>query len=82
MTFPSAARITALALAAALTAPTAFAAQRTIVDSDHNGLIEINDLQDLNEIRNNPAANSNELRGTHLYGNNEGCPPAAAMVMS
>ena len=36
-------------------------------DLDDDGLIEINDLSDLNEIRNN-------LDGTSLYGVNTGCP--------
>jgi hypothetical protein len=36
-------------------------------DIDDDGLIEINDLQDLNEIRNN-------LDGTALYGDSTGCP--------
>lgn len=36
-------------------------------DLDDDGLIEINDLDDLNEIRNN-------LDGTSLYGNSAGCP--------
>jgi hypothetical protein len=36
-------------------------------DIDDDGLIEINDLQDLNEIR-------NHLNGTALYGESTGCP--------
>lgn len=36
-------------------------------DLDNDGLIEINDLEDLNEIRNN-------LDGKTLYGKNVGCP--------
>jgi hypothetical protein len=40
---------------------------RTDYDIDDDGLIEINDLQDLNEIR-------NHLDGTTLYGENSGCP--------
>ena len=36
-------------------------------DLDNDGLIEINDLNDLNEIRNN-------LNGSSLYGQNIGCP--------
>lgn len=36
-------------------------------DLDDNGLIEINDIHDLNEIR-------NSLDGTSLYGSSEGCP--------
>ncbi|MCD8523118.1 MAG: hypothetical protein LRY66_03050 [Saccharospirillaceae bacterium] len=51
------------------------AAPRAIYDSDGNGLIEIEDLQDLNEIRNNPSAERpTEIQGTHLYGANGGCP--------
>ncbi|WP_430460115.1 hypothetical protein ACQUQU_12950 [Thalassolituus sp. LLYu03] len=68
-----------LALSALLlsSAHMAQAAERSEVDSDHNGLIEINDLDDLNEIRNNPLpSNAYELHGTHLYGNNGGCPTA------
>lgn len=37
------------------------------VDKDHDGLIEINNLDDLNEIRNN-------LEGKALYGRSDGCP--------
>lgn len=40
---------------------------RADYDLDNNGLIEINDLADLNEIRNN-------LDGKTLYGSNAGCP--------
>lgn len=40
---------------------------RTDFDLDNDGLIEINDLADLNEIRNN-------LDGTSLYGDSTGCP--------
>lgn len=36
-------------------------------DLDDDGLIEINDLADLDEIR-------NSLDGTSLYGKSEGCP--------
>jgi len=60
-----------LAFASALS----IAAPRDIYDSDHNGLIEIEDLQDLNEIRNNTSAeHPAEIQGTHLYGANGGCP--------
>ena len=60
-----------LAFASALS----IAAPRDIYDSDHNGLIEIEDLQDLNEIRNNTSAERpTEIQGTHLYGANGGCP--------
>ncbi len=40
---------------------------RSDYDIDDNGLIEINDLADLNEIRNN-------LNGSSLYGESTGCP--------
>ena len=40
---------------------------RTDYDLDDDGLIEINSLADLNEIRNN-------LDGTSLYGESTGCP--------
>jgi len=47
---------------------TAFAAgDREDYDLDDDGLIEINDLGDLDEIRNN-------LDGSSLYGSSEGCP--------
>ena len=42
---------------------------RTDYDLDDDGLIEINDLADLDEIRNN-------LDGKTLYGSNAGCPDA------
>ncbi|MEH6345998.1 MAG: hypothetical protein V7785_12985 [Bermanella sp.] len=42
-------------------------------DLDDNGLIEINDLQDLNEIRNN-LNDANILKGESLYGVGDGCP--------
>lgn len=66
---------TLLAFTPALSA----AAPRDIYDSNGNGLIEIEDLQDLNEIRNNSSADvppnvPQEIRGTHLYGANNGCP--------
>jgi hypothetical protein len=40
---------------------------RADYDLDDNGLIEINDLADLNELR-------NDLTGKTLYGSNAGCP--------
>ena len=40
---------------------------RSDYDLDNDGLIEINDLDDLNEIRNN-------LDGSSLYGSSDGCP--------
>jgi hypothetical protein len=42
-------------------------AQTNIVDSDSDGLIDINSLGDLNEIRNDPS-------GRTLRGSSEGCP--------
>jgi hypothetical protein len=48
--------------------PSAFAESgRADYDLDDDGLIEINSLADLNEIRNN-------LDGTSLYGESTGCP--------
>jgi len=44
-----------------------FSAEREDYDMDDDGLIEINDLADLDEIRNN-------LDGSTLYGSNAGCP--------
>lgn len=63
----------------AFTSALSVAAPRDIYDSDHNGLIEIEDLQDLNEIRNNtsddiPPEEKPEIHGSHLYGANGGCP--------
>ncbi|MCA6128122.1 GLUG motif-containing protein [Thalassolituus oleivorans] len=51
-----------------LIVPSAFAESgRVDYDLDDDGLIEINSLADLNEIRNN-------LDGTSLYGDSTGCP--------
>lgn len=60
------------------------AAPRIDYDIDNDGLIEIEDLQDLNEIRNNVTEMnysgevdgiiSLELHGDALYGSNDGCP--------
>src|SRR5690554_922559 len=58
---------TALALTLSLFSITGHAAPRTTVDIDGNGLIEINDLADLNEIRKN-------LEGKALYVSSLGCP--------
>lgn len=57
----------------------AYAAERDVYDSDHDGLIEIEDLQDLNEIRNNPVINADgskgrEIFGHTLYQSKAGCP--------
>lgn len=46
---------------------------RSDYDLDKDGLIEINDLDDLNEIRNN-------LDGTSLYGSSEGCPSTGGCI--
>ncbi|WP_225672912.1 hypothetical protein, partial [Thalassolituus marinus] len=57
-----------LSLVCLLTGTQVLAADgRSDYDLDDDGLIEINDLADLNEIRNN-------LDGTSLYGNSTGCP--------
>ena len=56
----------------------AYAEQRIDYDIDNDGLIEINDLQDLNEIRNNRTLDgeqpSREIRGETLYQSSAGCP--------
>lgn len=55
-------------LTACLVANSSIAADgRSDYDLDDNGLIEINDLADLNEIR-------NDLNGSTLYGESTGCP--------
>ncbi|TQV88070.1 Calx-beta domain-containing protein [Aliikangiella coralliicola] len=57
-----------LALVSLLISPTLSAESgRSDYDLDDDGLIEINDLDDLNEIR-------NHLDGTALYGSSTGCP--------
>lgn len=48
-------------------AGTAAAAPRADYDLNNDGLIEINDLSDLNQIRNSPNGNA-------LYGSSAGCP--------
>lgn len=45
---------------------------RADYDIDDNGLIEINDLADLNEIR-------NALDGSSLYGSSDGCPSSGCI---
>lgn len=51
----------------AFTSALSVAAPRDIYDSDHNGLIEIEDLQDLNEIRNNTSdEHPSEIHGTQV----------------
>ncbi len=62
----------------ALSSPLTFAANgpddtgRADYDLDNDGLIEINDLADLDEIRHN-------LNGTSLYSANTGCPAAGCI---
>lgn len=46
--------------------------ERADYDLDDDGLIEIQDLQDLNEIRNN--SHQNLITGSTLYGEDSGCP--------
>ena len=48
---------------------------RADYDLDDDGLIEINDLPDLNEIRNN-------LDGSSLYGSSVGCPVSGCMDLN
>ncbi len=67
-----------------ITSSLTYAAPRIDYDIDNDGLIEIEDLQDLNEIRNNVTEMnysdevdgiiSHELHGDALYGSNDGCP--------
>ncbi len=59
--------LTALLLFALSSSITFAESSRTDYDLDDDGLIEINDLADLNEIRNN-------LDGTSLYTDSTGCP--------
>lgn len=57
-------------------------AERIDYDLDDDGLIEIEDLHDFDEIRNNFTLRGEgefsfkEIHGTHLYGSNAGCPEA------
>ncbi len=73
-------RFSIIATVMALSAAPAMAAERIDYDINDNGLIEIEDLQDLNEIRNNITFLGNvdtgpqELHGNTLYGFNDGCP--------
>ena len=61
-------RFLILVISTCVIASTAYAESgRTDYDLDDDGLIEINSLADLNEIRNN-------LDGTTLYGESGGCP--------
>ena len=59
--------ISALLCASLFSMSSHSAGGRIDYDLDDDGLIEINDLLDLNEIRNN-------LNGATLYGSSEGCP--------
>jgi hypothetical protein len=57
-----------------------YAAEREDYDLDDDGLIEIQDLHDLDDIRNNftlvgdTSFSFAEIRGATLYGSNMGCP--------
>jgi len=66
--------MTIATLVMTMAATSTLAAPRIDYDVDDNGLIEIVDLQDLNEIRNNTTPDTNELRGETLYGVSDGCP--------
>ncbi|WP_420591704.1 hypothetical protein [Bacterioplanoides sp.] len=68
-------RITSLIAVSALLLISSFVYSdnnRSDFDIDNNGLIEIHDLKDLNEIRNN-------LNGRTLYGKNLGCPSSGCV---
>jgi len=73
-------RFSIMAMVMALNAAPAMAAERIDYDIDDNGLIEIEDLQDLNEIDNNITIIGvgdyafKELKGDTLYGVSNGCP--------
>ena len=73
-------RFSIFAMVLALNAAPALAAERIDYDIDDDGLIEIEDLQDLNEIGNNITITGvgdypfQELRGDTLYGVSDGCP--------
>jgi hypothetical protein len=54
-------------LASLFWASSSFAAQRAVYDSNHDGLLEITDVSDLDQIRNDPD-------GRSLYGSTAGCP--------
>ena len=52
-----------------------WAAERVDYDLDDDGLIEIDDLYDLNDIRNNVSEGDfPQILGDKLYGSNDGCP--------
>jgi len=73
-------RFSIFTMVLALNAAFALAAERIDYDVDDDGLIEIEDLQDLNEIDNNITITGvgdypfRELRGDTLYGASDGCP--------
>lgn len=61
-----------------VTTSSTWALPRVDYDVDDDGLIEIQDLEDLNEIRNNfeivnGGDEANEIRGYSLYGSSDGC---------
>ncbi|MCH2040479.1 MAG: hypothetical protein MK185_07590 [Saccharospirillaceae bacterium] len=63
-----------LSLAAITLTNQTLAEQRIDYDIDDDGLIEINTLEDLNQIRNEFDTATRLIKGTHLYGKNDGCP--------
>ena len=75
-------RFSVIAMVMVLNTASALAAERIDYDLDDDGLIEIEDLQDLNEIRNNITLIGDgdypfkELKGDTLYGASDGCPDA------
>lgn len=69
----TAVRLPIAALLLAMNASLVQSETRIDYDLDDDGLIEINDLQDLNEIRNN-FNEMNELSGETLYQSSDGCP--------
>jgi hypothetical protein len=60
-------------LASVFWAGSSFAAPRADYDLNNDGLIEINDLGDLNELRNSAAG------GFSLYGSSAGCPSSGCV---
>ncbi|WP_428241278.1 hypothetical protein [Gynuella sp.] len=69
-------RTLSLATLACFSVSHAYGAERQDYDLDDDGLIEIEDLQDLNEIRNNydTVGVIQYFQGHTLYGVNTGCP--------
>jgi len=56
------------------------AAERADYDRDDDGLIEIEDLVDLNEIRNNATGDTvPTILGDRLYGSSTGCPQSGCL---